>query len=130
MNSLLFAKTTIYGGITSRPTRFDRYAVKFITNFETRFHPRCYSTSTGVSKSRVKKSNSKPAPPVTALMMEEEKNSFFVVLKGDLVGVYKTLIDCQAQVGSSVLVLPTSLFFPNSIICIQLSNIAIAIVSM
>ncbi|PIA62197.1 hypothetical protein AQUCO_00200294v1 [Aquilegia coerulea] len=34
--------------------------------------------------------------------MEEEKNAFYVVRKGDVVGVYKNLSDCQAQVGSSV----------------------------
>lgn len=34
--------------------------------------------------------------------MEEEKNAFYVVRKGDIVGVYKNLSDCQAQVGSSV----------------------------
>lgn len=34
--------------------------------------------------------------------MKEENNSFFVVRKGDLVGVYKNFSDCQAQVGSSV----------------------------
>ncbi|KAK3413265.1 hypothetical protein EUGRSUZ_I01834 [Eucalyptus grandis] len=33
--------------------------------------------------------------------MEEEKNAFYVVRKGDVVGVYKSLSDCQAQVGSS-----------------------------
>lgn len=35
--------------------------------------------------------------------MEQEKDAFFVVRKGDIVGVYKSLNDCQAQVGSSVI---------------------------
>lgn len=34
--------------------------------------------------------------------MEDERNAFYVVRKGDIVGVYKNLTDCQAQVGSSV----------------------------
>ncbi|EEF44933.1 nuclease, putative [Ricinus communis] len=34
--------------------------------------------------------------------MEEEKDVFYVVRKGDVVGIYKSLRDCQAQVGSSV----------------------------
>lgn len=34
--------------------------------------------------------------------MEEEKDAFFVVRKGDVVGVYKSFSDCEAQVGSSV----------------------------
>ncbi|XP_043724778.1 uncharacterized protein LOC122671555 isoform X2 [Telopea speciosissima] len=31
-----------------------------------------------------------------------EKDAFYVVRKGDIVGVYKSISDCQAQVGSSV----------------------------
>uniref|UniRef100_A0A5B7CCX0 RNase H type-1 domain-containing protein n=1 Tax=Davidia involucrata TaxID=16924 RepID=A0A5B7CCX0_DAVIN len=34
--------------------------------------------------------------------MEDEKDAFYVVRKGDIVGVYKSLSDCQAQLGSSV----------------------------
>lgn len=34
--------------------------------------------------------------------MEEDSDAFYVVRKGDVVGIYKSLIDCQAQVGSSV----------------------------
>lgn len=34
--------------------------------------------------------------------MENEKDAFYVVRKGDIVGVYKSLIDCQAQLASSV----------------------------
>lgn len=33
---------------------------------------------------------------------EKEKDAFFVVRKGDVIGIYKDLNDCQAQVGSSV----------------------------
>ncbi|KAL5740176.1 hypothetical protein ACOSP7_029057 [Xanthoceras sorbifolium] len=34
--------------------------------------------------------------------MEEEKDAFYVVRKGDIIGIYKTLHDCQAQAGFSV----------------------------
>ncbi|KAI9154200.1 hypothetical protein LWI28_022599 [Acer negundo] len=34
--------------------------------------------------------------------MEEEKDAFYVVRKGDVIGIYKTLDDCQAQAGFSV----------------------------
>ncbi|KAA8530272.1 hypothetical protein F0562_004981 [Nyssa sinensis] len=34
--------------------------------------------------------------------MDDEKDAFYVVRKGDIVGVYKSLSDCQAQLGSSV----------------------------
>jgi hypothetical protein len=32
----------------------------------------------------------------------EEGSDYYVVKKGDMVGVYKTLNDCQAQICSSV----------------------------
>ncbi|GMP30369.1 hypothetical protein CsSME_00005067 [Camellia sinensis var. sinensis] len=34
--------------------------------------------------------------------MEDEQDAFYVVKKGDIVGVYKSLNDCQALLGSSV----------------------------
>ncbi|KAK2647557.1 hypothetical protein Ddye_015046 [Dipteronia dyeriana] len=34
--------------------------------------------------------------------MEEVKDAFYVVRKGDVIGIYKTLHDCQAQAGFSV----------------------------
>ncbi|KAL3501232.1 hypothetical protein ACH5RR_035681 [Cinchona calisaya] len=42
--------------------------------------------------------------------MKEEKEAFFVARKGDIVGVYKSLTDCQAQVGSSICDPPVSVF--------------------
>jgi hypothetical protein len=35
--------------------------------------------------------------------MEEEKDAFYVVRKGDIIGIYKSLRDCQDQAGSSVI---------------------------
>ncbi|XP_021747991.1 uncharacterized protein LOC110713860 isoform X2 [Chenopodium quinoa] len=39
-----------------------------------------------------------------------EKDAFFVVRKGDVVGVYKTLSECQAQVSSSISDPPVSVY--------------------
>lgn len=124
MNSLfnscstaLFARTTgtllarclAVTNLTWRRT-IDHHAV--ITTPEngfllTRFRANFYSTrkTKGVSKSKTKSSDSK-----LEKMMGEEKNAFFVVRKGDLVGVYKNLSDCQAQVGSSVCDPPVSVY--------------------
>ncbi|XP_042398219.1 uncharacterized protein LOC121988718 isoform X1 [Zingiber officinale] len=41
----------------------------------------------------------KEGPPT---IMEEESNAFYVVRKGDIIGIYNNLRDCQAQVSSSV----------------------------
>ncbi|KAI7753263.1 hypothetical protein M8C21_001178 [Ambrosia artemisiifolia] len=73
----------------------------------TRFRACCYSTrkATGAGKPKTKKSD-----PKSKKMLGEEKNAFFVVRKGDLVGVYKNLNECQAQVGSSVCDPPVSVY--------------------
>ncbi|KAM3324777.1 hypothetical protein P3S67_005929 [Capsicum chacoense] len=42
--------------------------------------------------------------------MKEERDGFFVVKKGDLVGVYRNLGDCQTQVGSSICDPPVSVY--------------------
>ncbi|XP_062108029.1 uncharacterized protein LOC133818931 isoform X2 [Humulus lupulus] len=42
--------------------------------------------------------------------MEQEKDAFYVVRKGDVIGVYRNLNDCQAQVGSSICDPPVSVF--------------------
>lgn len=42
----------------------------------------------------------KEGPPT---IMEEESNAFYVVRKGDIIGIYNNLRDCQAQVSSSVI---------------------------
>lgn len=51
------------------------------------------SKSSSAKKTRSQKVKSK---------MEPDKNEFFVVRKGDVVGVYTSLTECQAQVGSLV----------------------------
>ncbi|KAL6547235.1 hypothetical protein OROMI_022956 [Orobanche minor] len=42
--------------------------------------------------------------------MKDDREAFFVVRKGDLVGVYKSLSDCQAQVGTSICDPPVSVY--------------------
>jgi hypothetical protein len=56
----------------------------------------CYSSRSKTAKSKMSKSS------VSVSDSDKEKDAFFVVRKGDIVGIYKDLIDCQAQVGSSV----------------------------
>ena len=36
------------------------------------------------------------------IIMEEEKDAFYIVRKGDIVGLYKSFSECQAQAGFSV----------------------------
>ena len=70
---------------------------------------KCYSSK--------KKSPQKRKLDPEVVVMEEddkEKEGFFVVRKGDIIGVYKNFNACQAQVGSSVIYsysLYFSLFF-------------------
>lgn len=44
------------------------------------------------------------------LKMAEESEAFYVVRKGDILGIYKRLSDCQAQVSSSVCDPPVSVY--------------------
>lgn len=89
--------------------KFEQASTRTV-NFDillTRFRAPCYSTrsrkDSSSSKSKTRKVQPKPA-------MDEEKNAFFVIRKGDLVGVYKNLSDCQAQVGSSICDPPVSVY--------------------
>ncbi|KAM7499410.1 hypothetical protein LguiA_023824 [Lonicera macranthoides] len=98
---------------TTRRTSFGHASFKFV-NFDSssyfyRFRVQCYSSrrSTGIRSRATQKSDPKAD-------MEQEKSTFFVVRKGDIVGVYKNLSDCQAQVGSSICDPPVSVFKGNS----------------
>ncbi|GMH01636.1 hypothetical protein Nepgr_003475 [Nepenthes gracilis] len=95
------ATSSFYGcSIPSRERTFNYSGVGTI-NLESvfaRFHIHCYS-----SKSTRSRRSAQPK-------MEEQKDPFFVVRKGDIVGVYKTLSECQAQVGMSVLDPPVSVY--------------------
>ncbi|XP_073220049.1 uncharacterized protein [Cicer arietinum] len=66
---------------------------------------RCYSTKKG------RKSGSSQLHKVeTETKMDQEKDAFYVVRKGDVVGIYNSLSDSQAQVGSSVCDPPVSVY--------------------
>ncbi|KAH0878393.1 hypothetical protein HID58_065787 [Brassica napus] len=65
----------------------------------------CYS-----SRSKSGKSKMLTAVSVADKEKEKEKDAFFVVRKGDVIGIYKDLNDCQAQVGSSVFDPPVSVY--------------------
>uniref|UniRef100_A0A1J3DI33 RNase H type-1 domain-containing protein n=1 Tax=Noccaea caerulescens TaxID=107243 RepID=A0A1J3DI33_NOCCA len=62
----------------------------------------CYSSRSKSTKSKT----STNALPVA----DNEKDAFFVVRKGDVIGIYKDLNDCQSQVGSSVFDPPVSVY--------------------
>ncbi|RYR76028.1 hypothetical protein Ahy_A01g000621 [Arachis hypogaea] len=74
-----------------------------------RFPSRCCCYSSSSAKKGRKKKVVEPEP-VASVMEHEEKVTFFVVRKGDIVGVYDTLVDCQPQVGSSVCDPPVSVY--------------------
>ncbi|KAI3412284.1 RNase H domain-containing protein [Psidium guajava] len=69
-----------------------------------RYDVRCYSSKRG------KRGGSKAASSVSKKVVDPEKDSFFVVRKGDIVGVYRSFLECQAQLGSSVCDPPVSVF--------------------
>ncbi|AEE30476.1 Ribonuclease H domain [Arabidopsis thaliana x Arabidopsis arenosa] len=60
--------------------------------------------------SRSKAVKSKMLSSTVVSAVDKEKDAFFVVRKGDVIGIYKDLSDCQAQVGSSVFDLPVSVY--------------------
>ncbi|XP_004291837.1 PREDICTED: uncharacterized protein LOC101312118 [Fragaria vesca subsp. vesca] len=79
-------------------------AVKLIS-FEptlSRFRTHLYSSQSKATSSRPRKKKSVMDPP--------EKDAFYVVRKGNVVGVYKSLADCQAQQGSSICDPPVSVY--------------------
>lgn len=49
-------------------------------------------------------------------------DAFYVVRKGDIIGVYKSLSDCQAQTGSSVIFLDFPLSSYNIDSCLSVSK--------
>ncbi|XXG44641.1 hypothetical protein AAC387_Pa01g4385 [Persea americana] len=84
-------------GLSSSRKRSIRYAgikVTKLDNLLMRFPVQCYSTRRARASSLPK---SNPGPS-----MEEESKAFYVVRKGDIIGIYKNLDDCQTQVSSSV----------------------------
>ncbi|CAN6682734.1 unnamed protein product [Malus baccata var. baccata] len=64
-------------------------------------------SKTTPSRSRQRKADSEP-------VMEPEKEGFYVVRKGDVVGVYRSFSDCQAQLGSSICDPPVSVYKGDS----------------
>lgn len=71
-----------------------------------RLRVHCYSSSSTTTPAPKRKSRSRKSQK----SMKEEREAFYVVRKGDLVGVYKTLSDCQAQVGTSICDPPVSVY--------------------
>ncbi|CAI0555226.1 unnamed protein product [Linum tenue] len=74
-----------------------------------KFATRCYSSEKPKSKTPRKRKS------LEQKETDMEKDSFFVVRKGDVVGVYKTFNECQAQVGSSICDPPVSIYKGESL---------------
>ncbi|PKA46128.1 Putative ribonuclease H protein [Apostasia shenzhenica] len=73
-----------------------------LDSFLTGFHVQCYS----IRQSRTSRSSKVKRKT----QMAEGSDAFYVVRKGDIVGIYKSLSDCQAQVSSSVCDPPVSVY--------------------
>jgi len=109
--STILARTTQFVANRSLPHTFS-FPIKShhsrVTSFRSQFVlttvvTRCYSTK------KVRKTGSSKLAKVEAeTTMDQEQNerdAFYVVRKGDVVGIYNSLSDSQAQVGSSVILL-------------------------
>ncbi|KAG6766069.1 hypothetical protein POTOM_030134 [Populus tomentosa] len=72
----------------------------------TRFRIQCYSSRKPSLKASIRKK--KDSQPTT--VMDHEKDAIFFVRKGDVVGVYKNFADCEAQLGTSILDPPVSVY--------------------
>ncbi|KAK2985329.1 hypothetical protein RJ640_029473, partial [Escallonia rubra] len=98
------------GSFGARVSVFSFFTPSWSRSYEHAGVKACYSTRRGSgskgggSKSRAKK---QPDPEPE---MADEKNAFFVVRKGDVVGVYKNFNECQAQVGTSICDPPVSVY--------------------
>ncbi|KAF6136491.1 hypothetical protein GIB67_035050 [Kingdonia uniflora] len=73
-----------------------------LTRFQTQYYSSSATTTTTATRrkrvsTKLPQVEPEPGPQV---VMEEDKGAFYVVRKGDVVGVYKSLIECQAQVGT------------------------------
>ncbi|XP_073306646.1 uncharacterized protein [Primulina huaijiensis] len=100
-------KTPCFGYISpSRKTIFPYscFRTEKVKLLLTAVRVQSYTTKeAGEGSSRKRKVDRKPR-------MKDDKEAFFVVRKGDLVGVYKSLSDCQAQVGTSICDPPVSVY--------------------
>uniref|UniRef100_A0A2P2KA95 Uncharacterized protein MANES_15G104700 n=1 Tax=Rhizophora mucronata TaxID=61149 RepID=A0A2P2KA95_RHIMU len=98
-------------------TTFDISGAAQAVNLEflsTAVRVQCYSSQQATLKSSWKKKRSDPKKVPATAVVEQDKNDannvFFVVRKGDVVGVYKNFSECQAQVGSSICDPPVSIY--------------------
>ncbi|GMN36069.1 hypothetical protein TIFTF001_042359 [Ficus carica] len=112
------AQTSLYGSYACSWTRTISYsppriAVPNQNSALTRFGVRLYSAKVGKSGGSVSRSRRKSEPEPAMEKEKQPKEAFYVVRKGDVVGVYKSLNDCQAQVGSSICDPPVSVFKGN-----------------
>ncbi|WJX93683.1 hypothetical protein P8452_75179 [Trifolium repens] len=112
----ILGRTTTRIIVNATPNRFSfpiksHYNSSTLSSFRSQFVltttvTRCYSTRKG------RKSSSSQLQKVEAetTMDHEKDGAFYVVRKGDVVGIYTSLSDSQAQVGSSVCDPPVSVY--------------------
>lgn len=103
----IFARNSSYGcsvpAWSGKGNRaFSSAAIKAVNSGSLlpRYGVQCYSSKS--KKSRKITSSELQSTAPKAVAAHREKDEFFVVRKGDVVGVYRSFRDCQAQVGSSV----------------------------
>ncbi|XP_019094965.1 PREDICTED: uncharacterized protein LOC104756780 isoform X2 [Camelina sativa] len=114
MNCLSHARSYISFGILKRSTSVTSQIPWNQCFFYTPSQS-CLKPAFGLSKvhffsSRSKSGKSKMTSSTVVSVADKEKDAFFVVRKGDVIGIYKDLSDCQAQVGSSVFDPPVSVY--------------------
>ncbi|XP_031125463.1 uncharacterized protein LOC116027844 [Ipomoea triloba] len=83
----------------------------YLNSFLERVYVRSYSSKKSSRNcSWSQKSDHDMASTPALITEDDEINAFFVVRKGDLVGIYRRLSDCQSQVGSSICDPPVSVY--------------------
>ncbi|XP_062024897.1 uncharacterized protein LOC133740981 [Rosa rugosa] len=88
--------------------KLDVYAGVKLISFESavsRLRTQLYSSQSKATSSRPRKKKSGPKR-----VMDPEKDAFYVVRKGNVVGVYKSFADCQAEQASSICDPPMSVY--------------------
>nr|GMD97024.1 uncharacterized protein LOC109154812 [Ipomoea batatas] len=113
MNSLFHTCSAVIVSKTSSICRFSALPWKvsfsqagirrvYLNSFLERVYVRSYSSKKSSRNcSWSQKSDHAMASTPALITEDDDTNAFFVVRKGDLVGIYRRFSDCQSQVGSS-----------------------------
>nr|GLL49881.1 uncharacterized protein LOC109154812 [Ipomoea trifida] len=122
MNSLFHTCSAVIVSKTSSICRFSALPWKvsfsqagirrvYLNSFLERVYVRSYSSKKSSRNcSWSQKSDHAMASTPALITEDDDTNAFFVVRKGDLVGIYRRFSDCQSQVGSSICDPPVSVY--------------------